>query len=155
MHIKCALFGVKHRCCTAIIALSDSLRLQGFARHNLCTDWAGSPHQILASAHTLLNSQPYCQLQINLRVVTEVTYNRCAKHMFAACTCIHAIDCFQQNRASIQQSVLTWKCDGKIVTRTSYTLFRSLTMPACHGINLRPCHMSFARALRKDASQRR
>jgi len=61
---------------------------------------------------------------------------------------------FTSNKAQLirlwlQQSVLTWKCDGEIVIRTSYTLFRSLTMPACHGIKIRPCHVSLARALKQ------
>jgi len=59
------------------------------------------------------------------------------------------VDGHVMDRLRLQQSVLTWKCDGAIVIRTSYTLFRSLTMPACHGIKLRPCHMSLARALKQ------
>lgn len=60
--------------------------------------------------------------------------------------CRKPTTCFQTGQPSSRFG--TWKCDRKIVIRTSYSLFRSLMMPACHGIKLRP-YVSLARALKQ------
>ncbi len=85
---------------TDAIALSKLLNQSDVTDSKICRTpttcvQTGQPPSSLAPAHALLNSQPYCQLQIDLRMVTEVVQ------------CIHL-----QPACAYMQSVAFNKVDG-------------------------------------------